>query len=116
MATQPSETFHVSITARVDNGSPRTIERSVPIPPDYDLRDRRQFFGVVVQDTARDLSRQQNWGRPVLRALLINAARMRRIEELVAGDDQELAERIREVIMTDDDDALAQWGEPDIEG
>lgn len=115
MATQPTETFHVTVTARVNNGTPVTRSRDVGIPPEYDTADRRQFFGVILQDTARDLARQQNWGRPVLRALLINAARMRRIEEIVTGDDQELAERIREVILTDDDVALEQWGDGPIE-
>lgn len=116
MSAQPTASFLVTVHAHRDDSPGVTAERVVPIPPDYNDADLRQFYGVVVQDAVRDMLAEAGWRFPLRRALLINAARMLLIERLVDGEPSPLAEAVRRIILMDDDDALAEGGDSDVEG
>lgn len=113
MATEPTQELRVVVIAQIDEGTPRTVIRTVPIPPDYDAEDRKQFYGFVIERTAGELLSNAGWRRPRFRALMINAARLWLIEQLVNalpnnGDKGVVRAAILAILMRDDDLVLAE--------
>lgn len=108
MPTEPSHTITVTVAAHLDDNPGRSVERTALVPPDYGAIDLVQFYGVIVEDAAGELLRESGWNQPVRRALFVNDAKLTHIESLLGDGD--LSDAIRAVIMTSDEDALAQWG------
>lgn len=110
-------TLHVTVSVTVDD-EPLLAERTdVVIPPDYNSADLAALMVRVVEDTAFRLV-QENFGRqPTKRALLAATARLIAIREILDGPDGVVPRevRIRAVLDATNDEAIAQWGEGDVE-
>jgi hypothetical protein len=107
------------ITVTLDVSEPHEYHNSktrhVEIPPAYGLEDRRRFYAVRLEDLTEDFFEEQGWLAPLRHALLANAARLTRIEELIEDDDSPLADDIRGVIEAGSQAAIEQWGSEPIE-
>lgn len=90
-------------------------ERTVDIPPEYDLEERRRLYAFHLEALTDQALKDLGWFNPRQHALFANAARLVRIEHLIDGDTSPLANQIRAVIEAGSQEAIDKWGEPPIE-
>jgi hypothetical protein len=88
---------------------------TVIIPPDYDQRDTDALAVRTIEDTAFKLVRREYGRTPTRSALLAATARVRGVRLLLdaaeESDVDTLRERIREIIETENPEAIERWGQ-----
>jgi hypothetical protein len=108
-----------TIKVSLDVEAPYTFHqersRTVEIPPDYQLEDRRRLYAIRLESLADDIFEDLGWFQPLRHALLANDSRALEIERLVNDDVSALADAIRDVLNTPSEEAILLWGSPAIE-